>query len=230
MRYHLATLCLGLLLAASGGCQPVVPESKYAKLNQQWLDVQRGNTELKRKNELLELTIERQNRNIEELRALGERRLSKLFYVNDIRLGKYTGGLDTDGKDGDEAIKVYLDPVDQYGSLIKAAGDVKIQLFDLATPSGENLIGEYSWGVDEMPEHWSDALFGGSHFSFVCPWKQLPAHNQITVRVEFTDYLTGKTFTAQKVVNIRIPKALATQPASQPASEPSSQPESQPAE
>ena len=158
-----------------------------------------------------------------------------LFCIAGIELGRYTGGLDTDGKDGEEAVKVYLDPVDSAGSVLKAAGDVKIQLFDLAMLPGENLLGEYQWTADQIGSHWSDAIFGGSHFSFICPWKQLPKHDQITIRVEFTDYLTGKTFTAQKVVRVRIPSSLPTtaptsEPASQPTSAPAAEPSTQPAE
>ena len=36
-------------------------------------------------------------------------------------------------------------------------------------------------------------MFLGFHYILECPWKTIPRNGEITVRVEFTDYLTGKT-------------------------------------
>ena len=164
----------------------------------------------------LQTVIIDQQKQIRSLQALGEgKRLEKIYHVSKITLGRYTGGVDTDGVAGHDAIKVFLRPIDQDGSTLKAAGDVKIQIFDLALPK-ENLIGEYKWPVDKISKHWSGG-FMTYYFSFVCPWKKTspPKHKKLTVRVEFLDYLTGKTFMAQEVCEVRVkptPKA-ATKPA-----------------
>jgi len=153
----------------------------------------------------LQKTVAEQREQIRSLQALGPARLEKLFHVSKIRIGRYTGGADRDGKkDGDEGVKVYLKPIDQYGSAIKAAGEVKIQLFDLAAPPAQNLLGEYTWDPDEMPDRWVGG-FMNYQYSFFCPWKSGPPGNgEITVRVEFSDYLTGKRFTDQRLCTVTL--------------------------
>ena len=160
----------------------------------------------------LRKTVAGQQQQIRTLGSLGPARLEKLFHVNQVSIGKYTGGVDEDrDKPGDEGVKVYIQPADKYGSAVKAAGDVKIQLYDLAAPPDENLLGEYTWGVDQMPDRWAGG-FMGYQFRFFCPWKSgPPKHDAITVRVEFTDYLTGKRFITQRVCGVTLPPA--TQPA-----------------
>lgn len=162
---------------------------------------------LEKKNRELGAAIASHKKQISSLANLGRgKRLEKLFHVTKICLTRYTGGIDTDDKFGHDAIKVYLRPLDRDGSTVKAAGSVKIQIFDLALPAERNLIGSYEWSVDEISKCFSGG-FVTYHFSFVCPWKKgtLPEHKQLTVRVEFLDYLTGKTFTAQKTCKIKLP-------------------------
>jgi len=147
---------------------------------------------------------EKQNR-IDSLMKLGPKRLDKLFYVQGIKLGNYTGGADFDDKAGDDGIKVFLRPIDSNGDTIKAAGSVTVQLYDLAQPADKTLIGEYKWSVDEVAKAFSSG-FISYQFTFKCPWKSgTPGHKEITVRVEFTDYLTGKQFNAQKLCKVDLP-------------------------
>lgn len=159
---------------------------------------------LSEKNQALEALVYDQQQQVRSLQALGEKRLEKLFYVKQVKLGRYTGPVDLDDDGADDAIKVYLRPIDQHGSEIKAAGEVTIQLFDLAAPAEQNLIGQYHWSVDDLPKQWSSG-FVAYHYSFVCPWKKgPPKHDQITVRVAFLDYLTGKSFSVQKICKVRL--------------------------
>lgn len=216
----LACLTLGVLLAAlTGGCQPTVEKVKYDRLNQQWIDALRENRNLVRQSEQLQTTIGRQNEQISQLLALGPKRLEHLYHVTAVELGRRSGGVDKDQISGDDAVVVYLQPVDRHGHVIKAAGEVTIQLYDLANPPEENLIGEYHWTVEELGKTWAGGFLGSSQFSLTCPWTSGPPdHELITIRVIFTDYLTGRTFTAQKTTKVQLPSpAPQTQPASAPA-------------
>ena len=229
-----ALTLLPLLGIWLGGCQPMVAKDKFDQINQQWLDCQRENRDLTRRTQELEETIGRQNQQITELQNLGPKRLDKLFYVTSLELGRRSGGVDTDRKDGDDGVMVYLQPVDRDGHIIKAAGEATIQLYDLANKPDENMIGEYHWSVDELGPKWAGGFLGSSQFSLACPWRHgPPAHDQITIRATFIDYLTGKTFTAQKVVMVHLPgsteltgvgatKSVGVEPATQPSSAPTS--------
>ena len=154
---------------------------------------------------------------VEGLLALGDKRLEKLYLVQRLRLGSGTGGADLDGKPGDEGVKVFLEPIDQHGSVLKAPGAVTIQLYDLAAAAKENLLAEYRFDLDETAGHWHSG-FLAYHYRFTCRWKAAPPkHDEVTVRVEFLDYLTGTKHTAQKLCKIERP----TQPTTQPATKPS---------
>ena len=190
-------------LSAGGGCDG-------AAQNQSRLDLAAARdqaTRLEQANLSLRAQVASQQQQIQTLQALGgPDRLKKLFQVQRIQLGRHSGGVDLDGIAGDDGIRVYLRPIDQAGSVIKAAGAVKVQLFDLAAEEGETLVGQRTWTVDQLASEWAGG-FLSYHFSLTCPWaaaatKSLPAHKQITVRVEFIDYLTGKTFSAQKLCTI----------------------------
>lgn len=165
------------------------------------------NTKLKSDIRDRQMELLARQKQIQTLQGLGEKRMENLFHVTGITLGKYTAGVDLDDKPGQDGIRVYLTPIDRDGHAIKAAGAVKIQLFDLAAK--ENLVSEYDFPVEKISERWA-AGFMTYHYRFDCPWPAPPEHDEITVRVEFTDYLTGKTFTAQKVCTVRLPAPTPT--------------------
>ena len=174
------------------------------------------NTKLKSDIRDMQMELLARQKQIQTLQGLGEKRMELLFCVTDIELGKYTAGADLDDKPGQDGIRVYLTPIDRDGHAIKSAGEVKIQLFDLAAK--ENLVAEYDFPVEKISERWA-AGFMTFHYRFDCPWATPPEHNEIIVRAEFTDYLTGKTFTAQTVCKVRLPAptpTTSTAPATMP--------------
>jgi hypothetical protein len=148
-------------------------------------------------------TIDELNQQLRVARSINEDDLKRIYYPQEITIDRLTGGADYDGQPGDDGITVYVRPIDQYGDVIKVAGDVLIQLYDLAVPPGQNLIGEYRVPVDKLGELWHGKLMTG-HFTIKCPWPgSPPAHNEITVRVTFVDYLTNRVVSAQAVATFK---------------------------
>jgi len=193
-------VCLACLV---GGCDMVGSTAEFDRV------VAERDTALEEARELgeqnAELTSELADcrQQADTLRGLGDKRLERLFHVERIEIGQYTGGVDTDGEPGDDAVKVFLSPLDRDGSVLKAAGDVTLRLHDLAEGEG-TLVGERTWTVDELSAQWASG-FLTYHFSFVCPFTARPSHREITVHATFVDYLTGRTFTAQKACEIALP-------------------------
>ena len=197
-----ALITAAALAVLAGGC--CVRPSTHAKVVQEALAHRSEAEQLKKANEIQQDALAEKDEQIRVLQALGPKRLDKLFHVRRIELSRHTSGVNLDGKPGHDAIRVYLAPVDQHGSTIKAAGSVTIQLYDLAAKPKENLLGEYRWTVDEASKKWSSFFL--QHYTFTCKWKAgPPRHDTVTVRVEFTDYLTGKPLTAQKVCTVQLP-------------------------
>jgi hypothetical protein len=183
------------------GCVPPGEDPIVAK--------QRTIRRLERENAALEAQVLRLqqraaelDRQVRSLQGLGSDRLGKLFTVERIELGRYTAGTDLDNRGGHDGVRVYLSPRDRDGHVVKAAGTVAVQLFDLGKPENR-LIGRCDVSADVLGKHWCSGL-GGNHYRFDVPWKSRPGHPEVTVRIAFTDLLTGKTFTAQKVCTVAL--------------------------
>jgi len=198
MKTTLALVLTAVMLAGLiVGCDQV-PSDVYSQL----ITEQKRGRHLEQDNEALGQQLLREERQMETLLALGEKRLQQLYFVDSIKLGRYSGGWDFDGDGKPDGIKVFLTPHDQYGTAIKATGAATVQLYDLAAEPDENLIAEFNWTVEEMPKEWASG-FMSYHYTLDCPWgSNPPANDVVTVRVVFVDYLTGKTFSAQKVCEI----------------------------
>ena len=197
----LAGLCCGC-------AEEVKPDPTITELRKAGDEIDR----LKKDNERLAARLAERDKQVESLLALGDKRLQKLYVVRRIRLGSGTGGADLDDKPGHDGVKVFVQPVDQHGSVIKAPGTVTIQLYDLAADPNGNLVARERFDLDATAGHWSSG-FLAYHYSFVCRWKTPPAHNELTVRVAFLDYLTGKKHTAQQVCKIHHVRQMTTGPA-----------------
>lgn len=214
----IATLVLPALAALAGGCK-APDNSLQAKV----IAMQQENARLADDKKALQSHIDEQNKQIETLRSLGgEKRLEKLYVVKTIQLGRFTGGVGGTDEKGDHGVKVYLEPMDQHGSILKAAGEVKVEVYDLAAPPRENLVLERRFSIEEVAGQWFGG-FGTYHYSFECDWQTPPRHDELTIRVEFTDYLTGQKFSAQTVAKIKMAPVRvgsSSRPASQAASRP----------
>ncbi len=205
-RSDLVVLLMGAgVLAALTGCDGATTRERFRQLDQQVSELTDRVDTLTQDLAAKNAVVEAQRKQIETLQRLGDKRLAKLYHVTEIKLERLTGGADYDGKSGDDGVTVYVQPVDQDGHVIKAAGDLRIELFDLANPDGKRRIGEYRLDAEHARKHWHGRLMT-NHYTIKCPWRaKPPVHDEITVRVEFTDYLTGRTFRAQKSVKIKRP-------------------------
>jgi hypothetical protein len=191
----------GILVIAAIGCDNTTAE-RMRQLDQQIRQLNDQTDKLGKEVTAKDAVIETQRQQIATLQHLGDKRLEKLYYVTAIRIDRLTGPANYDDKPGPDGITVYIQPVDQDGHVIKAAGDIRIQLLDLANADGKHLIGEYRLDAEHARKAWYGRLMT-NHYSVKCPWRSgPPAHEDITVRVEFTDYLTGKTFRDQMVVKL----------------------------
>ena len=139
-------------------------------------------------------------------------RLDKLFTTHAIRVGRLTGGADLDpSKPGDEGFKVYVNTLDQHADQIKSAGSFVVDAFDLSDPQSPRL-GHWEFPVEKAQDNWHSFL---TRYEYVltCPWQNaVPRHPDVTVKLTFTDELTGRKFDAQHVAKVQVPPTAATQP------------------
>jgi hypothetical protein len=192
-----ATLCL----AAAGCGDPCA--SRIQPLQDKIVEQEDRIDELAEANRRLEQDIVAQQELIRRLRGLGDKRMEHVFTVQSVELGDYTTGVNLDDEPGDDGVRVRLVPIDAAGTPIKASGDVVIQLYDLADEDSP-LVARCTYGVEGISQYWS-SHFGTYHFRFECPFERTPRNEAITVRVTFTDYLTGNVVHDQKQISIDLP-------------------------
>jgi outer membrane murein-binding lipoprotein Lpp len=205
----LCALVVPLLFVA--GCSK--PDKANIALRKQIQDLESQISNLQRQRDGDQATIRALESRATTIPTLPHDRLEQVFTTHGLKIGRLTGGADADpSKQGDEVLRVYAVPTDQRGDLLKAAGSFAIDAYDLSMPPDENHLGHWDVTTAEAADNWfGNAVMYGYTFTF--PWQRAPRGDRVTVRVTFTDALTGRQFTSQKDVDVKPPLSVATEPA-----------------
>lgn len=123
-----------------------------------------------------------------------------LYTLENVKINSYSGLFD-ENKDGKvDTLIVRLQPIDNSGDVIKAAGSAEVELWNLNKPENQALIGKWNVGQDEMKKDWNSILVTNYRISFDISGKIDKTTGPLTLKVTFTDYLSGRVFYAQKVI------------------------------
>jgi hypothetical protein len=152
---------------------------------------------------LAESALDETQRRLVQARAITPEQLGKVFHPVRVEIASLTGGVELDGGPGDDGVTVYVRPIDADGDVVKVAGDIRIELFDLSAPAGQRELGECRFTVDESRKLWY-GKFMTQHYTLRCPWKIAPTSPEVTIRVTFVDFLTQRVMTDQRVVTVRL--------------------------
>ena len=189
--------------AALGGCgKPNVASIKVRRENQ---DLRNKVAELESREQAHLAQIRALESNATTVPSLPTERLNTLFTTHGLKFGRLTGGADLDkNAPGHDGLKIYVVPTDGHGEPIKAAGSFVVECFDLAKGEGHR-VGRWEYPLDQAEKNW----FGQAMlytYVLTAPWPdgQRPEHEDLTVRVTFTDALTGRTFNDQKLVKANL--------------------------
>lgn len=139
---------------------------------------------------------------IQALRSFGSTTNYKDIYdLQKIAITRFTNIYDNDGENKKETLLVYFQPIDEIGDVIKAAGVVEVQLWDLDRPQGQALLGQWKVEPAQLKKLWFATLITINYrLSFDVTKVVSKYDHPLTVKVKFTDYLSGKTFEEQKVI------------------------------
>ncbi len=123
-----------------------------------------------------------------------------LYKLENVKIHNYSTLYD-ENKDGKiDTLIVRIQPVDNFGDVIKAAGSVEVELWNLNKPEGQAKIGSWIVGPEELKKTWNDTLVANYRLSFDVSGKIDKFDEPLTLKITFTDYLTGKVFKEQKVL------------------------------
>ena len=123
-----------------------------------------------------------------------------LYQLENVKIQNYSGLYDQNDDGKFDTLIVRIQPIDNYGDIIKAAGSVQVELWNLNKPENQALIGKWQVDVEELKKDWNEMLVTNYRLSLDVEGKIENFLQPLTIKMNFTDYLSGKVFQAQKVI------------------------------
>ncbi len=194
---------IGLTSVLLGGCGIGSERKSPAEIKTQ--QIAREKTELMRDLQQTRAENLQLAEQIRALSALGPDKRVNLYELKRVRITRYSNFYDKNDDGKREKLIVYVEPVDTVGDAIKAAGTVDVQLWNLNNLNGEALLGQWRVEPNELRRLWYDTLVSASYrLTFDAPQELDVLAEPLTVKVTFTDYLTGEIFRDQYAIDPRI--------------------------
>lgn len=193
-------LCFCTLMQFTAGCQST--EIRKNPLAEQVDTLRNDKRQLTRQIEQLESQNKNLKKQINALHGFADDiKIKEIYDVKRIKVTKYTNILDKDKNGTRETLIVYLQPIDQDGDIIKAAGTVDVRLLDLDKDKDPVLLRKWHLTPAQLRKLWFNALMK-THYrmTFDVSDKVENYDKPLTVTVTFTDYLSGKVFEEQRLI------------------------------
>lgn len=187
-----------------GGCGH--PSAVNIELRKQNQDLQGKVDQLSTEDSRDRQALEACERSHPTTMSLSPARLAELFTTHGLKFGKLTGGDNPNPTANyDTQLKVFVVPVDQDGTPLKAAGTFKVEAYDLDDPA-KPLVGTWNFDLAQTKGSFY-SLFSLYTYVLVCPLHGKLKHPDLTLHVTFTDALTGGVFNDQVQAAVRLPAA-----------------------
>lgn len=201
IRYTLYAILAGCLLAIAAGC-----ESTNAKIPpaEQIQTLRREKRELARQFEKSKLENKDLKKQIRVLSGLPPGvKPENLYRLQSIKITKYTNFYDKDKDGKKEKLIVYIQPIDEDGDIIKAVGAVDVRLQDPNKNDDQTLLGQWHVEPNKLKKLWFAGFISANYkLTFDVADKIDKLEEPLTVKVSFTDYLTGNVFNEEKLIRI----------------------------
>lgn len=190
----LCFVCMMVFLSGCGGDYNVVLEENK-QLNDTNVDLSREVEKLRAENSGLEeqlVNLAGVDPNI---------RLENIVTVNSIKIAGRTGFFDKDYDGVKEKLIVYLKTIDEFGDAIKGAGSVDVQLWDLNSEGEDAKLGRWEISAQQLKLDWASTMLTNYYrLVFDVSNIDIASRKNLTVKVKFVDYLTGRVFEEQVVI------------------------------
>jgi len=140
---------------------------------------------------------------IKAMAALPKDSREDFYKLTNVRIARYAGFYDQDRDGKREKLFVYIQPIDANGDIVKAAGMVSVELWNLNNPGDQALIGQWQVQPAELHKLWVSGLVSNYRLPFSVSVTPELLAQPLTVKITFTDYLSGEIFRNQQVVRPR---------------------------
>lgn len=126
-----------------------------------------------------------------------------------------TGGLDRDGRPGDDELNVVLVPQDKQGGTVKLPGRLKVVCFEIGAASERRALAEWEFAPEDLRDRWTSGLFGGG-FHLQLAWPEKPRQPNLLL-VATLDTADGRHFEANRTLAVVVdPTVAGTAPGANP--------------
>jgi hypothetical protein len=133
---------------------------------------------------------------------------------------RLTGGLDRDGRGGDEGLMVVVEPRDAGGHLVRAKGAVAMALLDPAESGESSRVARWDFSAQDVQHHYVGSVLGRG-LQFQLPWPgEPPKNSELRLYVRFITE-DGQKLNAELPIDVRPPASKGWAPnhnASRPGS------------
>ncbi|MBN2588287.1 MAG: hypothetical protein JXA96_00360 [Sedimentisphaerales bacterium] len=200
--YTSAKLCIfvfcSFVLFFFSGCNS---GNEYAKLKTQIKNLNKENTQLTKQVEQISDENKQLKSQISVLQELPENvKGENLYQLVNVKIHNYSTLYDENKDEKLDTLIVRIQPIDNYGDVIKAAGSIEVELWNLNKPEGQAQIGTWQVNPEELKKTWNSTLIKNFRLKFDISEKIEKFEEPLTLKIIFTDYLTGKIFREQKVI------------------------------
>jgi seryl-tRNA synthetase len=144
---------------------------------------------------------EQLKKQVQVISGLPQDKLNSLYDLKKIKLTRYTNLYDKDKDGKKKMLIVYIQPIDAEDNKVKAGGAADVQLWDLSKESDKSLLAKWHVEPNELKKLWFDTVLTSNYrLAFDVNDIVKSFDRPLTVKVTFTDYLSGKVFEEQKVI------------------------------
>lgn len=132
-----------------------------------------------------------------------------------------SGSKNRDREPGDELLVALVAPVDEQGDLVKIAGDVEIEAYDMSLTGDDKRVGRWAFTTEEAAKAWHSG-FVGAGLQFELPWQAAPNSRELVLHARLVTG-DGRSFdTTSKLkidpANVVVAPESATSRTTQPVS------------
>jgi hypothetical protein len=179
------------------GCE----EARMLPPEQQVRVLRQENRQLQDQLQQAKLEDEQLKKQVQVISGLPKDRFDSLYDLKEVKLTRYTNIYDKDKDGRKKMLIVYIQPLDAEDNKIKAGGAVDVQLWDLSKESDKAMLAKWHVEPNELKKLWFDTVLTSNYrLAFDVNDIVKSFDKPLTVKVTFTDYLSGKVFEEQKVI------------------------------
>jgi len=187
------------------GCESASSRSILLELEEERNTLRREKRDLARQIEKSKIENKDLKKRKEVLDGLpAEVKRENLYRLQKIKITKYTDFYDKDKDGKKEKLIVYIQPIDEDGDIIKAVGAVDVRLQDPNSPQvNQEPVAQWRVEPKRLKNLWFAGFTSTSYkLTFDVADKIEGLKEPLTVKVTFTDYLTGKVLNEEKLIRI----------------------------